>query len=189
MTAVVGHNRSSIRPLTEVSMSAQAPVDKANRTRLADFALAPTSVCPTCSSCSAMRALAATISLKVSATLPESPVRWAGSRAEKSPMRTAWSASRSSLRSRVSSAPCSSRRLLGRSAGSAAPSELETRLSEVFGLHGSPSQVRSGRKPDHQLSVRRYIPPARTFRLEATGIWPVLHRRPVGGCGAGRLVS
>src|ERR1700679_2204321 len=49
-----------------------------------------------------MRSLAATISLKVSATLPMRPTWWPAIRTEKSPTRMAWSACRRSRRSEAS---------------------------------------------------------------------------------------
>ena len=54
VTAVVGQRRSSIRSLTEPSMSAQAPSDRPKRTRVRVLPWRPTTS-PTCSSCCAMR--------------------------------------------------------------------------------------------------------------------------------------
>ena len=91
VTSRVGHSRSSIRVLTELSMSAQEPLDRSNLTRCRVLPSRPTTW-PTRSSCCAMRWLAATISLKVSAILPSMP-RWSPViRTEKSPARIACSA-------------------------------------------------------------------------------------------------
>ena len=98
VTWVVGHSRSSIRVLTDISMSPQAPLDRPKRTRVLVLPSRPTTS-PTRSSCWAMRWLAATISLKVSATRPARPLSWLGRRAEKSPARIACRASSSRLRS------------------------------------------------------------------------------------------
>ncbi len=54
VTAVVGHSRSSISALTEPSMSAHAPSDNPNLTRVRVLPWCPTTS-PTCSSCCAMR--------------------------------------------------------------------------------------------------------------------------------------
>ena len=88
VTAVVGHSRSSIRLLTEVSISPQAPPDRPSFTRVRVLPSRPTTW-PTCSSSCAMRSLAATISLNVSAILPSRPVWSVGRRTEKSPVRIA----------------------------------------------------------------------------------------------------
>ena len=88
VTSCVGHSRSSISVLTDVSIAPQAPVDRGNLTRCRVLPCLPTTV-PTRSSSSAILALAATMSLKVSAILPSTPVQWPGSRTEKSPSRTA----------------------------------------------------------------------------------------------------
>ena len=91
VTSVVGQSRSSIRVLIEASMSPQEPLETAKRTRCLVLPSLPTRW-PTRSSCCAMRWLAATISLKVSATLPSIPSRSPDRRTEKSPTRTACSA-------------------------------------------------------------------------------------------------
>src|SRR5262249_9797673 len=101
VTSVVGHSRSSINVLTEVSISAQAPRVRPNLTRLRVLPSRPTAA-PTRSSCCAMRWLAATISLKVSAILPAMPMRSLGRRTEKSPTRMAVRAWSSSCTSTVS---------------------------------------------------------------------------------------
>ncbi len=54
VTAVVGHSRSSIRSLTEPSMSAHAPSERPKRTRVRVLPCLPTTS-PTCSSCCAIR--------------------------------------------------------------------------------------------------------------------------------------
>ena len=101
VTSVVGQSRSSIRVLTELSISAQAPLDRPKRTRCRVLPSRPTT-CPTRSSCCAMRWLAATISLKVSAILPAMPSWSPAMRTEKSPTRIAWSAFSKSSRSALS---------------------------------------------------------------------------------------
>ena len=95
VTSVVGQSRSSISVLTELSISPQAPLERPNRTRCLVLPSLPTTW-PTRSSCCAMRWLAATISLKVSAILPSMPRRSPDMRTEKSPTRIAWSAASSS---------------------------------------------------------------------------------------------
>ena len=95
VTSWVGHSRSSMSVLTERSISPQAPPEPENFTRWRVLPCLPTTV-PTRSSSLAIRAFAATISLKVSAILPSTPVQSPGRRTEKSPSRTAWRA-RSSL--------------------------------------------------------------------------------------------
>ena len=77
VTSLVGHSRSSIRVLTEASISPQAPVDVPKATRCRVLPSLPTRW-PTRSSCCAMRWLAATISLNVSAILPSMPSRSPG---------------------------------------------------------------------------------------------------------------
>ena len=98
VTSVVGQSRSSISVLTEVSISPQAPFDRPNFTRWRVLPSRPTTW-PTRSSCCAMRSLAATISLKVSAILPRMPISLPGMRTEKSPTRMDCSAFRSSCNS------------------------------------------------------------------------------------------
>ncbi len=95
VTSVVGQSRSSIRVLTELSISPHAPFVRTNRTRCLVLPSLPTRW-PTRSSCCAMRWLAATISLNVSAILPSMPTWSPDMRTEKSPTRTAWSAASSS---------------------------------------------------------------------------------------------
>src|SRR5215216_6702095 len=94
VTSVVGHRRSSMRVLTDCSISPQAPRARPNFTRCRVLPSRPTTA-PTRSSCCAMRWLVPTISLNVSAILPRSP----GRRTEKSPTRTACSASSNSCKS------------------------------------------------------------------------------------------
>jgi hypothetical protein len=100
VTAVVGQSRSSISVLTDASMSPQAPWVRPNFTRVRVLPSRPTTW-PTRSSCCAMRWFAATMSLKVSATLPARPVKLPGSRTEKSPTRIACRASSSWSKSSI----------------------------------------------------------------------------------------
>ena len=95
VTSRVGHSRSSISVLTEPSISPQAPCDRLNLTRSLALPSRPTRW-PTRSSCCAMRWLAATISLNVSAILPSMPSRSPAMRTEKSPTRMACNAAKSS---------------------------------------------------------------------------------------------
>ena len=88
VTSVVGHRRSSINWLIDVSMPPQAPPAEPMRTRCLVLPSRPTT-CPTLSSCCAIRSLEATMSLKVSATLPHRPSQSLGRRTEKSPARMA----------------------------------------------------------------------------------------------------
>jgi len=91
VTSRVGQSRSSISVLTDPSISAHEPLARPNLTRCRVFPSRPTTW-PTRSSCWAIRWLAATISLKVSAILPSMP-RWSPViRTEKSPLRIACSA-------------------------------------------------------------------------------------------------
>ena len=92
VTSVVGQSRSSISVLTEASISPQAPLGRPNLHARA--ASCPPGRPPGrhASSSRAMRSLAATISLNVSAILPSSPVWSPGSRTEKSPIRMACNA-------------------------------------------------------------------------------------------------
>ena len=99
VTSVVGHSRSSIRVLTDCSIAPQAPERRSLDMRWRVLPSLPT-IWPTRSSSRARRWLAVTISLKVSATLPASPVWSLASRTEKSPSRTLCSACSSLLRSR-----------------------------------------------------------------------------------------
>src|SRR5437762_774934 len=108
VTALVGHSKSSISVLTELSISPQAPSDRVSLTRCRVFPSRPTT-CPTYSSCCAIRWLEATISLMVSAILPFTPVASLGRRAEKSPRRTdcsAWSSCRLKASPSVAGAAC-----------------------------------------------------------------------------------
>ena len=84
VTSVVGHSRSSMSELTELSISPQAPLARSNLTRRRVLPSLPTT-CPTRSSCFAIRSLAAMIKLKVSAIFPMMPVWSPGNRTEKSP--------------------------------------------------------------------------------------------------------
>ena len=93
VTSVVGHSRSSIRVLTESSISPQAPLDTPSFMRWRIRPSRPTS-CPTRSSCCAMRWFAAAISLKASAIFSRTPACSPVMRTEKSPVRIAWSAAR-----------------------------------------------------------------------------------------------
>ena len=72
VTSVVGHNRSSIRALTESSISPQAPLETPSFMRWRVRPSRPTS-CPTRSSCCAMRWFEAAISLKTSAIFSRMP--------------------------------------------------------------------------------------------------------------------
>ena len=79
VTSAVGQSRSSIRVLTEASISPQAPLLRPSLTRWRVLPCLPTTS-PTRSSCWAMRSLVEMISLKVSAILPARPVWLPGSR-------------------------------------------------------------------------------------------------------------
>ena len=72
VTSRVGHRRSSISVLTEVSISPHAPSESPSLTRWRVRPSRPTT-CPTFSSCFDIRSLAATISLKTSAIFPSMP--------------------------------------------------------------------------------------------------------------------
>ena len=104
VTSVVGHRRSSISWLIEVSMPPQAPTAEPILTRCLVCPSRPTT-CPTRSSCCAIRSLEATISLKVSATLPQRPSQSVGKRTEKSPARMAPKMAMRSRSSAPSTAP------------------------------------------------------------------------------------
>src|SRR5580658_4306532 len=86
VTSVVGRSRSSTSVFTEVSISPQEPRSCWNRDRSRVRPSLPT-FCPRRFSSRAICSLAATISLKVSATFPSMPVHVLGSRAVKSPSR------------------------------------------------------------------------------------------------------
>jgi hypothetical protein len=101
VTSVVGRIRSSISVLTETSISFQAPAARPKRTRSRVWPSWPTTW-PTRSNSLAMRALAPTMLLNVSAIFPAMPVQSPGSRTEKSPSFTACSTRSSSLESIVS---------------------------------------------------------------------------------------
>ena len=88
VTSVVGQTRSSIRPLTEVSMSPHAAVARANFTRWRVRPCSPTDL-PMRSSCWDITWLAPTISLNSTEIRSMAPPLPAGSRTEKSPRRTA----------------------------------------------------------------------------------------------------
>ena len=88
VTSVVGHRRSSISVLSDCSISPQAPPVMPSFTRWRVLPSLPT-VWPTRSNCCAMRWLAATISLKTSASLPMVPTWPPDMRTEKSPTRIA----------------------------------------------------------------------------------------------------
>src|SRR6185312_8523992 len=104
VTSLVGQRRSSIRVLTEDSISLQAPLGRLNLTRWRVWPSRPTTS-PTRSSSRDMRSLAATMSLKVSAILPAMPWWSADMRTEKSPERMAWRAESSSISSEEPLAP------------------------------------------------------------------------------------
>ena len=106
VTSVVGQSRSSISVLTDDSISPHAPSERPKRTRWRVLPSRPTTW-PTRSSWRAIRWLAATISLKVSATLPMMPMRSPAMRTEKSPTRIACNAC-SNSRSSADSASLSS---------------------------------------------------------------------------------
>ncbi len=72
VTAVVGHSKSSISVLIELSIARHAPPAAPRRTRLRVCPSRPTTW-PTCSSSSAMFSLAVAMSLNASAILPASP--------------------------------------------------------------------------------------------------------------------
>ena len=98
VTSVVGQTRSSIRLLTELSMSPQAAVEMPNFTRWRVRPCSPTAL-PMRSSCWAMFWLAATISLNSTAMRPTTPSRSRDRRTEKSPARMASMARSRSRRS------------------------------------------------------------------------------------------
>ncbi|RIH80487.1 hypothetical protein Mterra_03499 [Calidithermus terrae] len=98
VTSAVGRSRSSMSMLIEASIWPQAPRDWSKRARSRTLPSLPTT-CPTRLSSSAIFWLAATMSLKASASLPSSPVQSPGSRTEKSPSRTACSPRNRILRS------------------------------------------------------------------------------------------
>ena len=98
VTSVVGHTRSSIRLLTEPSISPHWAVEMPNLTRWRVRPCSPTDL-PMRSSCCAMVWLAPMISLNSTAMRPNSLSRRAGRRTEKSPARIASRAFCSSLRS------------------------------------------------------------------------------------------
>src|SRR5215475_3193066 len=86
VTSAVGRSRSSTRVFTETSISPQAPCDSWKRVRSRVLPSLPTAF-PTLFNSCAICSLADTISLKVSATFPSSPVHDPGKRTEKSPSR------------------------------------------------------------------------------------------------------
>ena len=129
VTSVVGHTRSSIRPLTEPSISPQAALERANLTRWRVRPCSPTAL-PMRSSCCAIVWLAPTISLKSSEMRPMAPGRPVGSRTEKSPARIASRACCSSWRS-IWAAPFWAARREGGETGLAAGPAVST--SAVMG--------------------------------------------------------
>src|SRR6185437_16631080 len=111
-----------------------APSVRVSLTRCRVLPSRPTT-CPTYSSCCAIRWLEATISLKVSAILPLTPVASPGRRTEKSPMRTDCSAWR---RCRLKASPSV--------AGVACPFPLtDATTSLIEGAVGRLSEVTSTR--------------------------------------------
>ncbi len=86
VTSTVGRSKSSIRVLTEPSISPQAPRFSGQRMRSRVLPSLPTT-CPTRLSSRCICWLAETMELKVSAILPERPVQEPGRRTEKSPSR------------------------------------------------------------------------------------------------------
>src|SRR2546425_2190803 len=91
VTSVVGQIRSSTRALTVASISPHARLGRPKDTRCRVLPSFPTAL-PSRSSSSAIRALLDTISLNASAILPLRPDHSTGSRMEKLPSRTCWSA-------------------------------------------------------------------------------------------------
>src|SRR5437867_8521905 len=91
VTSVVGQIRSSTRALTVASISPHAWLGRPNDTRCRVLPSFPTAL-PSRSSSSAIRALLDTMSLNASAILPLRPDHSTGSRTEKLPLRTCWSA-------------------------------------------------------------------------------------------------
>ena len=104
VTSVVGHTRSSIRLLTELSISPQAAVEMPNFTRWRVRPCSPTAL-PMRSSCWAMFWLAATISLNSTQIRPRAPSLSRCRRTEKSPARMPSMARSSSRRSEACWAP------------------------------------------------------------------------------------
>src|SRR5215468_1472895 len=97
VTSAVGRSRYSTRVLTETSISPQAPRDSWKRVRSRVLPSLQTAF-PTLFNSCAICSLADTISLKVSAIFPSSPVHDPGKRTEKSPSRTLWSRARNTAR-------------------------------------------------------------------------------------------
>ena len=170
VTAVVGHSRSSIRSLTEVSISPQAPLCRPNLTRVPGLALAADHLADMRQLC-AMRSLAATISLNVSAILPSSPVWSLGRRTEKSPIRMACSACSSSCmpngvavqmavaRLTVLAGRCSADCRVGRDPSTGLP-------TSVWSFRSMGSSWRAGRERFGGLAAlwRASIPPPGSLR-------------------------
>ena len=98
VTSVVGHTRSSIRLLTELSISPQAAVEMPNFTLWRVRPCSPTAL-PMRSSCWAMFWLAVTISLNSTQMRPRAPSLSRCRRTEKSPARMPSMARSSSRRS------------------------------------------------------------------------------------------
>ncbi len=130
VTSVVGRSRSSMRVLTELSISPQAPCARPNFTRWRVLPSRPTTW-PTRSSSCAMRWLPATISLNVSAILPRMSTRLPGMRTEKSPTRIACSALISSYRSEPPLTPASA--MSARTGAGAGPLVLSSPTGSGFG--------------------------------------------------------
>src|SRR3984885_1499622 len=98
VTSAVGRSRSSTSVLIDTSISPHAPLDSWKRVRSRVLPSLPTT-CPTRFNSCAICWLAATMELKVSATLPASPVQEPGRRTEKSPSRMVCRPARITLRS------------------------------------------------------------------------------------------
>ena len=84
VTSVVGHSRSSISVLTDVSISPHAPLDRPNLTRCRVLPCLPTTV-PTRSSSPAILAFDGDDLVERVGDLAVEPVQSPGSRTEKSP--------------------------------------------------------------------------------------------------------
>ena len=184
MTSVVGHSRSSISVLTEVSISPQAPWDRPNFTRWRVLPSRPTTW-PTRSSCCAMRSLAATISLNVSAILPSRPTWLPAIRTEKSPTRIACIAFRRSCSS-GDDPPLRPGTSVGAALGEA-PLDLGSPTASlvdcIISSTAHAGRARHQRSPRRGHSMTRVCPPPATAtqRLmgtrDTTGRGPWLHLR------------
>ena len=133
VTSVVGHTRSSISPLTELSISPQAAVEMPNFTRWRVRPCSPTDL-PMRSSCCAMFWLAATISLNRTLILPRTPSGSLDSRTEKSPPRIASMACNKSKSSGLCVVPL-------RCTGAAAEAAGATLVPFVTGVAISPAMT------------------------------------------------